>query len=241
VTPPLTSAGITGTSSGDRSVQPTPREAEHDIAPARREVPVDATSPATQHVARRSDGERRIALAAPEQSVPAAPNPPPDGAAPPYAIGIGDVLAVSVWKNDDFSADAVVRPDGRISLPLIGDVQVAGRTTDETREVVRAALGKVIADPVVSVRVTAINSRNVFVIGQVIRPGMYALTERMTILQALAAAGGLTKWGRPHAIMVTREIAGKPIRLPFDYDEVIAGRRLEQNVLLAPGDTVVVP
>lgn len=167
-----------------------------------------------------------------------APAPPP----PDYVIGPDDVLQVLFWRERDHSAEVVVRPDGMISLPLLNDVQAAGLTPDQLRAKVTADARKYFQeDPSVTVIVKQINSRKVFITGQVNKPGPYPLGGPTTVLQLIAMAGGLGDFADQKNIAVMRVENGKPVRYPFNYKDVIKGKNLKQNILLKPGDTVIVP
>jgi polysaccharide export outer membrane protein len=157
-----------------------------------------------------------------------------------YVLGSDDQLHITVWKEADFSVTLPVRPDGKISLPLINDIQAAGLTPMELRDSITEKLKKYIADPRVTVVVTAMNSRRVFVSGEVVHTGAIPLLPNMTMLQALANAG-FTQFANLKGIYVLRMENGKQVKLPFNYREVIKGRHPEENILLKPGDTVVVP
>jgi len=159
-----------------------------------------------------------------------------------YLIGSEDVLQVSVWKEPDFSATAVpVRADGKISLPLLNDVQAAGLTPQQLAHDIADRLRQYVAEPRVTVIVTAMNSRRAFVMGQVMRQGAVSLVSNMTVLQAISSAGGLAQFANGKKIYILRTSNGKQERLSFNYNEVIKGTHAEQNILLKPGDTVVVP
>jgi polysaccharide export outer membrane protein len=162
-------------------------------------------------------------------------------AAPPdYVIGADDTLHISVWKEPDLSETLPVRPDGKISMPLLNDILAAGLTPLELKDSITEKLKKFIADPRVTVVVTAMNSRRIFVTGEVTHTGPMALLPHMTLLQALAQAG-FTQFANLKAIYVLRTENGKQVKLPFNYKEVVKGNRPEQNIVLKPGDTVVVP
>jgi polysaccharide export outer membrane protein len=160
-----------------------------------------------------------------------------------YVIGSGDTLAVNVWKEPEASVPSVVvRPDGRVALPLLKEVQVAGLTPAQAEKAITEGLSKLIVSGVdVTVVVTAINSKKIYVMGAVRREGAIPYTYRMTIMQAIGEAGGLNDFARRKKIYVLRQVAGANTRLPFNYDEVIRGAKPEQNVELLPGDTLVVP
>jgi len=169
-------------------------------------------------------------------SVPVGVTPPPD-----YVIGADDQLAIIFWREKDMSADVAVRPDGKISLPLLNDIQAAGLTPDQLRVSLTEAAGKFVEEPTVTVVVKAINSRRVFIIGQVGKPGPYPLTAPTTVLQFLALAGGMAEYAKSEEIQVMRTENGKTTNYKFNYKDVIKGKKLEQNVLLKPGDTIIVP
>jgi polysaccharide biosynthesis/export protein len=160
---------------------------------------------------------------------------------PAYMIGAEDVLSINVWKEPDMTRIVPVRPDGKISLPLINDVQAAGSTPQQLASAVTDKLRKFLTDPQVTVIVTAINSQRVFVVGEVLRAGAFPLIPGMTVLQALANAGGFTTFANVKKIHVMRLVNGKHTELPFNYREVLKGDNPDQNIKLEPGDTVVVP
>lgn len=158
-----------------------------------------------------------------------------------YSPGPDDVLMISVWKEEALTREVVVRPDGKISFPLIGDVEVQGRTIGEIRDEIQIKMDEFSPGAPVSIMITKVNSPKVFVVGKVLRPGVYLMTERMTVVQALALSGGVTPFAASDDILVLREARGKTQTLPFDYDAVAKGRYLEQNIYLNRGDTIVVP
>ncbi len=161
---------------------------------------------------------------------------------PTYVIGPSDELNISVWNQAQLTHTVPVRPDGMISLPLINDVQAAGRTPDQLRSTITEKLTKFFTEPPqVTVIVTVMNSQRIYVLGQVTRVGAYPMLPGMTVLQAISSAGGLTLYAKEGGIFVLRTENGKQVRLPFDYKDVVNGRRPEQNIVLKPGDTVVVP
>jgi len=163
--------------------------------------------------------------------------------APPvdYVIGVEDVVGVVFWREPDLSADVVVRPDGKISLPLLNEVVALGRTPEQLRGDLVAAAKQFVTDPNVTVVIRQINSRKVFITGNVERPGPYPLTSTTTVLQLIAAAGGLREFAKAKDIRIVRLDKGESTALTFNYEEVAAGRNLRQNVVLRPGDTVLVP
>jgi len=159
-----------------------------------------------------------------------------------YRIGSGDTLQMSVWKEPDASVPSVVvRPDGKITVPLIKDVEVAGLTPRQAEKLIADGLSKYITDPNVTVVVAAINSKKIYVIGAVKKEGTLPYTYGITVMQALSEAGGLTDYARRKKIYVLRSENGHDYRLDFNYEEVIRGERMEQNIVLQPGDTVVIP
>ena len=157
-----------------------------------------------------------------------------------YVIGADDTLHISVWKEPDLSETLPVRPDGKISMPLLNDVTAAGLTPLQLKDSITEKLKKYMADPRVTVVVTAMNSRRVFVTGEVLHSGPMPLLPHMTMLQALSQAG-FTQFANLKAIYLLRTENGKQVKLPFNYKEVVKGNHPEQNIALLPGDTVVVP
>jgi polysaccharide export outer membrane protein len=157
-----------------------------------------------------------------------------------YVIGPDDTLHISVWKEPDLTATLPVRPDGKISLPLLNDVPAAGLTPMQLAASITEKLKKYIADPRVTVVVAAMNSRRIFVSGEVVHPGTMALLPHMTVLQAVSSAG-FTQFANPKRIYLLRTENGRQVKLPFNYKEVVKGQHPEQNIALQPGDTIVVP
>lgn len=160
---------------------------------------------------------------------------------PGYTIGPDDVLSVVFWREKDMSADVVVRPDGLVTLPLLNDVQAAGLTPEQLRERLTAAAGKFVTDPNVTVVVKAINSRKVFITGQVMKAGPYPLGGPTSVLQLIATAGGLQEFAKNDKIVILRMEDGKQVTFRFNYREVMQQKNLQQNIELKPGDTVLVP
>lgn len=167
----------------------------------------------------------------------------PAGVALPagYVIGPEDILSIVVWREKDMSADAVVRPDGKITLPLLNDFQAAGLTPDQLRAEVEKAALKYMKEPSATVIVKTINSRKVHVLGNVMKAGTYPLAGDMTVLQAIATAGGLQEYADEKHITVMRKEDGKDKVLKFNYKDVTHQKNLQQNVMLKPGDTIIVP
>ena len=158
-----------------------------------------------------------------------------------YLIGPEDVLSIVFWREKEMSTDVVVRPDGKISLPLLKDVQAAGYTPDQLTAALVKAASKYIGQPNATVVVKAINSRKVFVIGQVAKPGAFPLTGDMTVLQLIALAGDVLEYAKSKSVVVVRTAEGGEQRFKFNYKEVLRGKNAGQNILLKPGDTVIVP
>ncbi len=175
------------------------------------------------------------ARVAPSEAPASAPELPAD-----YVIGADDTLRISVWKEPDLNATLPVRPDGKISLPLLNDVVASGLTPMQLGSSITEKLKKYVADPRVTVVVIAMNSRRIFVTGEVVHSGAMALLPNMTVLQALASAG-FTQFANPKKIYVLRTENGQQVKLPFNYKEIVKGNHPEQNILLRPRDTVVVP
>ena len=188
----------------------------------------------------------RLAAQAPAGPVAAAAigkaSPLPAGApATAYVIGPGDELSIVFWRDKDLSADVVVRPDGKISLPLLNDIQASGFTPEQLRTNLVDAAGKYVEQPSAHVLVKAIHSRNVYITGRIAKPGSFALTVDMNVMQLIALAGGLLEYADDKGIVVIRIEGGQPRYYPFNYREVIQQKHPEQNIVLRPGDTVVVP
>jgi polysaccharide export outer membrane protein len=164
------------------------------------------------------------------------PNVPAD-----YIIGADDTLRVTVWKEPDMSVTLPVRPDGKISIPLLDDVQAAGMSPMQLATSIKDKLKKYIADPRVTVVVTAMTSQRIYVLGEVVHSGPMPLLPHMTVLQALSTAG-FTQFANLKAIYLLRvQEGGQQTKLPFNYKDAIKGRGTQQNIVLKPGDTIVVP
>jgi polysaccharide export outer membrane protein len=234
--------------------KPAPVDIQKDATPEPSPAPVAATPPASPAVAPPA-----------ETTMPKTPAPEPAAGTPPempagnpssvqpkpadkptrdddYQIGEGDVLQIAVYGEPTASvAAATVRPDGKISVPLVKDVQVAGLTPAKVEASLQEQLSKVIRAPDVTVIVSQINSKKIFLTGAVKREGPLKYTYRMTVLQAISEAGGLTDYAKRKKIYVLHTEAGQQFRTPFDYTAVLKGLHMEQNIVLAPGDTIVVP
>jgi polysaccharide export outer membrane protein len=183
----------------------------------------------------------------PAEAAPGATVEPPSlprdrGVPEDYVIGAGDVLQISVWREPDASVPTVVvRPDGKISMPLLKDVEVVGLTARQAEAVITEGLSNMIKGVDVTIIVTAINSKKVYIVGAAKKEGPLPFTYRMTVMQAISEAGGLTDYAKRKKIYVLHTDNGKEYRLPFNYDEVIRGEKMEQNIQLSPGDTLFIP
>jgi polysaccharide export outer membrane protein len=174
---------------------------------------------------------------APDKTVPATPA---SVAGPEYVIGPDDTLHIAVWKEADLSATLPVRPDGKISLPLLNDVQAAGLTPQQLADSVTEKLKKYIADPRVTVVITGINSKRIYLVGEVLHTGATPLMPNMTVLQALSSAG-LNQFAKTKGIYILRTENGKQQKLAVNYHKLIKGEEIDHNYQLQPGDTIVVP
>ncbi len=195
---------------------------------------------AAQTAPRKPTGESKLVTPA-ASAAPAveASTKPHDNA---FVIGNDDVLAISVWKEPDVSRSVPVRPDGKISLPLAGEIQAAGRTPLRLEQDIAASLKNYIAEPEVTVIVQQINSQKFNILGQVNRPGAYVISNSATVLDAIAVAGGFRDFAKQKSIYVLRQNAdGTQTRIHFNYKEVVKGQNPSQNVKLQPSDTIVVP
>lgn len=227
-------------------------------------IPAAASpAPAEKSKAEVPDTAGKSKPAGPAADASAAPTKPAESAEPPagtppagdpkttrpdrgvpdeYIIGEGDVLHINVWKEPDASVQsAVVRPDGKISMPMLKDVKVSGLTPAELEADLAKQLSAFISAADVTVVVSAINSKKIYVVGSVKKEGPIPFTYRMTVLQALSEAGGLSDYAKKKKIYVLRHENGRDYQLPFDYDAVLRGERMELNWPLKPGDTIVVP
>src|SRR5713226_5143005 len=204
-------------------------------------IPTMATRGQTSPGKSGPDGKRVAAngTAANEAVGDAAAKPATEN--PNYVIGPDDELIITVWREPDISRSVPVRPDGKISLPLLKDVQAAGFTPMQLTSELTTRLTKFISAPEVTVIVSKVSPPRVFVVGEAGRAGAYPLVPGMTILDALSSAGGLTPFAKRTKVSILRMENGKQIRIPVNYKEVLKGQRPEQNVTLKPGDTIVVP
>jgi polysaccharide biosynthesis/export protein len=184
--------------------------------------------------------------AAASQAAPSAPNSDPSATTKPhddsFVIGNDDVLAISVWKEPEISRSIPVRSDGRISLPLVGEVQATGQTPLKLELEIASKLKSYIAEPEVTVIVQQINSQKFNILGMVTRPGSFPIASASTVLDAIALAGGFRDFAKQKSIYVLRQNAdGSQTRIPFNYKQVVKGQNPAQNIKLQPRDTIVVP
>ena len=233
---PLGAAGGQGATSQQPTTQqpispapPPPAGAGQAPAPA---PPTKPAAPATGQPA-------PPAATAPASGTitPAAGVPLPDS----YVIGPDDVLQILFWRDKDMSTEVAVRPDGKITLPLLNEVQATGLTPDQLRDRITAEASKLVEDPNVSVIVKAINSRRVYISGQVGKPGVYPLSGPTTVMQLIAMAGGLHEFADSKNIMIMRVENGNTVAFKFNYKDIVKGKNLKQNIPLKIGDTIIVP
>lgn len=175
----------------------------------------------------------------PGQTAPAVPGAP--ASATTYIIGAGDVLQVFVWKEPELTREVKVRLDGGMTLPLVGEVEAAGRTTTDLTTHLRSAYARFISSPNVTVELRQANSARFYVLGQVLNPGEYPITGRVTVVQALALAGGFKEFAKTEEIVILRQQGDSQAFLPFNYRKLSGGSSSSQNIDLRPGDTVLVP
>jgi polysaccharide export outer membrane protein len=157
-----------------------------------------------------------------------------------YVIGVEDTLSIRVWKDPELSGQVTVRPDGKISSPLVGDIQAAGRTPRELQDEIRKALSVYVKEPVVTVTVDEINSFKVYVLGEVKNQGVLNLKRRTRLLEAIALSGGLTQFANKSDVVLIRYDGEQESRQRIDYRKVVSGDKPEMNVFLRPGDTIIV-
>lgn len=160
---------------------------------------------------------------------------------PGYVIGPADVLSIVFWRDKDMTADVTVRPDGKITLPLLNEVAAGGYTPEQLRTRIAEAASAFVEEPNLTIVVKEVRSRNVFITGNVAKPATYPLTGEMTVLQLIAVSGGLLEYADAKNIVVIRSENGRPQYLKFNYKDVVRQKSVAQNVVLKPGDTVVVP
>lgn len=165
----------------------------------------------------------------------------PADAAGAYLVQPGDLLTVTVWKETDLTGDVLVRPDFGLSFPLVGDLDARGKTVDQLREEIASRLTRYIPSPVVTVAAKTVAGNHIYVVGRVQKPGEYAMARDVDVMQALSLAGGATPFAAVNDIIILRRLSAGQIVLHFQYNDVARGQDLRQNILLQPGDTVVVP
>lgn len=168
----------------------------------------------------------------------------PDPRKKPYVLGVADRIRISVWQNADLSGDAVVRPDGTVTMPLVGDLKAAGLSPEELRERIRNRLQEYIkgAIPAITVAVTEVASYRFTVSGNVFQGGSFTPGRYVTVMEALAMAGGLTRFAKSDLIIVNRiDASGKMRRIPINYEKIASGEALQQNIVILPGDAVYIP
>ncbi|MFN2308938.1 MAG: polysaccharide biosynthesis/export family protein [Gammaproteobacteria bacterium] len=158
-----------------------------------------------------------------------------------YLIEPGDVLEISVWREEDLTKPVIVRPDGGLSFPLVGNIQASGKSVEQLQTEVGERLKKFIPDPSVTVAIQQLSGNKVYVIGKVNKPGEFPVTRRVDVVQALSMAGGMNPFAAANKIRILRREGGKQTALPFAYGDIEKGEGLEQNILLKAGDVVVVP
>jgi polysaccharide export outer membrane protein len=184
-----------------------------------------------------SDRAASAVAASATSAVPGAVNTPAN-----YVIGPDDVLSIMFWRDKDMSTDVVVRPDGQISLPLVNEIHAGGLTPGQLRDAIDSVARRYVEEPSITVVVKQINSRKIFITGQVEKPGPYTMSGRTTVLQLISMAGGLREFADGKKILIMRtDKNGKQSGFLFNYRQVTEGKNLAQNIELQPGDTVVVP
>lgn len=201
------------------------------------------------HAGQQPPSPRNGTPAAPKPTAPPVKTtgaPPPDLPAgaplpPDYVIGVEDILTVFFWREKDITGDVQVRPDGRISIPLLNDLDAAGLTPEQLRVRITEAAAKFLESPTVTVVVKQINSRRVYITGAIAKPGPYPLGGPTSIMQLIATAGGVNEYADSENVTIIRTENGKQSTFRFNYSDVKRGRNLQQNILLKPGDTIVIP
>ena len=158
-----------------------------------------------------------------------------------YHAQPGDLLEVSVWKEEDLQREVLVRPDGRFSFPLAGEIETAGKTIQALQQELVERLSRFIPEPVVTVTVNQILGNKIYVIGKVNKPGEFVMTRQIDVVQALSMAGGMSTFAQANEVKVLRRVGGEQVVLPFRYGDVEDGKGLEQNIILQSGDVLIVP
>jgi polysaccharide biosynthesis/export protein len=191
---------------------------------------------ATSLAAQQAPANGKVATPPAGVTIPTGVTPPPD-----YVIGPDDVLTVVFWREKELSSEVAVRPDGKITLPLMNDIQAAGLTPEQLRDELTKAAEKYVEGPTVTVVVKAINSRKVFITGMISKPGPYPLTGPTTVTQLIAMAGGLHEFAKKKDITILRNEGGREVAYRFNFQDVMKRKNLQQNIELKPGDTIIVP
>ena len=158
-----------------------------------------------------------------------------------YLLQPGDVLEISVWKEPDLQREVLVQPDGAIAFPLVGSIMVMNKTVQDVNKVLVTRLEKYIPDPVVTVNLRQLSGNRIYVVGKVLKPGEFPTNRNVDVMQALGMAGGLNPFADGDEILILRRVNGVQQSIPFNYDAVVDGKDLTQNIVLEPGDVVVVP
>lgn len=171
----------------------------------------------------------------------AAEEDPAPQAEHPFYLDSGDIVEVSVWRDETLNREVLVRPDGNISFPLIGEVRARGLSVEELRQAIQEKIIEFIPDTTVTVMLVQLGSPRIYVLGKVNKPGMYIMQGRTTVVQALALAGGVTPFAGERSIRIIRVRGDKQVEIPFNYVKLRHGDDLEQNIFLEPGDTIIVP
>ena len=184
-------------------------------------------------------GAEPAAAVAPPEAPPAPPKPAPADDNE-YRIGVEDILAISVWRDPDLTREVPVRPDGRISLPLLQDIDAAGKTPKELAQEIQRRLKEFLSNPSVTVIVREVNSLKAYMMGEVLKPGPILLRSPVRLLQGISLAGGLTPYGGRGSVVLYRRTATGEKVIELSYREIVGGRKPEDNLMLEPGDTVVV-
>jgi polysaccharide export outer membrane protein len=235
----LTHAGTPKQSANQR---PLAKPELAEIPPASATPPPEPSPANVPPPAKANETASPDATLAPPATGPAKPEIIDRGVPDDYQIGAGDVLSISVWREPEASvASVVVRPDGKISMPLLKGIAVAGMTPTEAEKFITERLVKLIKVPDVTVVVNGISSKKVYAVGAVKREGPIPYTYKMNVMQAISEAGGLTDYAKRKKIYILRSQGGREYRLPFDYDAAMKGEHMELNHQLLPGDTLVVP
>ncbi len=177
----------------------------------------------------------------PENAQPARAQPQSGEQLPKYRLGPEDALEITVWQEPDLQKEVLISPDGWLTFPLVGEIKAQGKTVEEVRQEITKRLKRLIPEAVVSVSLIRIGSNKAYVIGKVNQPGEYTTGRYVTVMQVLSMAGGLRQFSAGDKIKILRRKNGREVAISFNYDEVVSGRNLEQNIVLRDGDVVVVP